>query len=293
MNDASRRGTPPADYEALRVRLAREHERLSPRLRQIAEFALAHPDEVALETVAGLAARIGVPPSALVRFAQAFGYSGFSALQRIFRERLVARLPAYAQRIRRARREAGRLQPALAAFLEAAQQACARLPVSELQERLAAAAGLLASRPRLAVVGMRRSFPVAAYLAYAFARLGRDARLLAGPGGTLALEYPCLDAERALLAVSFSPYAPETLETIGVARRAGAPVVALTDGPLSPLVREADVALVVADPEVEGVRGLAASMTVASALVLELGRRLVETDGEAGADAAGSHGDRT
>ncbi len=275
MNEIGRRDAPPGDYEDLRVRLAREHERLSPRLRQIAEFALAHPDEVALETVAALAARIGVPPSALVRFAQAFGYPGFSALQRVFRDRLVARLPAYAQRIRRARRRPGEAQPALAAFLDAAHHAFARMPTAELQERLTAAARLLAARPALAVVGMRRSFPVAAYLAYAFARLGRDARLLAGLGGTLALEHPALGPDRPLLAVSFSPYAPETLETVGAARQAGAPVVAVTDGPLSPLVREAEVALVVVDPEVEGVRGLAASMTVASALVLEVGRLLV------------------
>ena len=46
---------------------------------------------MALDTVARWRRGAGVQPSALVRFAQALGYDGFSGLQRVFRGRLVER----------------------------------------------------------------------------------------------------------------------------------------------------------------------------------------------------------
>lgn len=62
---------PQDSYETLRAEIARRHAGLSGRLRQIAEFALDHPTDVALGTVAKVARRAGVPPSAVIRFARA------------------------------------------------------------------------------------------------------------------------------------------------------------------------------------------------------------------------------
>jgi DNA-binding MurR/RpiR family transcriptional regulator len=54
-------------YDELRGAIAQRHRALSGRLQQIAEFVLDHPTEVALGTVAEVAERSGVPPSAIVR----------------------------------------------------------------------------------------------------------------------------------------------------------------------------------------------------------------------------------
>ncbi len=93
--------TPPREtYEALRAEIARRHPRFSDRLRQIAEFALDHPTEMALGTVAEVAERAGVQPSAIVRFARALGFGGFTEMQQVFRSRLVASIaPSYKDRI--------------------------------------------------------------------------------------------------------------------------------------------------------------------------------------------------
>jgi DNA-binding MurR/RpiR family transcriptional regulator len=63
------------------------------RLKQLATFALEHPEDVAFGTVAGIAEHAGVQPSTLVRFAKSLGYDGFSHLQQIFRDRLRERFP--------------------------------------------------------------------------------------------------------------------------------------------------------------------------------------------------------
>ena len=52
---STRRETPQHEtYEALRNEIARRHPRFSDRLQVIAEFALDHPTEIALGTVAEL-----------------------------------------------------------------------------------------------------------------------------------------------------------------------------------------------------------------------------------------------
>src|SRR4029079_814982 len=92
-------------YEALRAEIARRHPRFSDRLKVIAEFALDHPTEIALGTVADVAQRAKVQPSAIVRFARALGYGGFSEMQQVVRSRLLARIAAsYRERLARLRR---------------------------------------------------------------------------------------------------------------------------------------------------------------------------------------------
>ena len=87
-------------YEELRADIARRHPDLSDRLQVIAEFALDHPPEMALGTVAEVAERAKLQPSAIVRFAHAMGYGGFTEMQQIFRSRLVAgATPSYKERI--------------------------------------------------------------------------------------------------------------------------------------------------------------------------------------------------
>jgi len=276
---------PPDTFDELRALIAERHGQLSARLRDIAEFSLAHPEEVALETVATLARRAGAPPSALVRFAQALGFEGFSQMQRVFRDRLVTRIPSYAERIRRAGRPDSRRAPPLQAFAEATMQAVGRLRAELSEQTLEQGAELLAAADTIHLVGQRRSFPVVAYLAYAFAHLGRRAHLLDGVGGMLGQQADAMRPGDVLLASSFKPYARETLEVVEQAVALDVPVIAVTDLPLSPLARLGRVILPVEDAEVEGVRGLPAAMSAASALVLALGRKLVS---ESGAGAANS-----
>src|SRR4051794_6027237 len=97
---AGRDGAASDPYEALRGEIARRHPDFSDRLKVIGEYALEHPTEMALGTVAEVASRAKVQPSAVVRFANALGYGGFSELKQVFRSRLVASVaPTYKERI--------------------------------------------------------------------------------------------------------------------------------------------------------------------------------------------------
>ena len=77
----------------------------------------------------------------------------------------------------------------------------------------------------------------------------------------------------ALLAVSVHPYSAEVLEVCTLARDRQVAVVALTDGPLSPLESTATIAFDVRDAELSGFRSLVAQMCLSQALVFGVAAR--------------------
>jgi DNA-binding MurR/RpiR family transcriptional regulator len=120
------------------------------------------------------------------------------------------------------------------------------------------------------VLGLRRSYAVAAYLAYALNRIGQPAVLITGMGGAIAEQASVVNGQDLLIAISFPPYAPDTLAICDQVRQSGAKRMAITDACLSPIARDADLVLEVNDAQLKGFRSLAAAMCVAQALVMGL-----------------------
>ena len=94
-----RRMTPSASFQQFADAVSTAYPNLSPQQQVIAQYVLEHPDELALGTAATVAEAAGVQPSALVRFANVMNFSGFSQLQRLFRNRLLERAGTYRERI--------------------------------------------------------------------------------------------------------------------------------------------------------------------------------------------------
>ena len=76
-----------------------------------------------------------------------------------------------------------------------------------------------------------------------------------------------------MLAVSFTPYAAETLALCTTASRAGAHVIAITDSPFSPLTEIAETWLEVAETDHAGFRSLSATFALATTLSVALAER--------------------
>jgi DNA-binding MurR/RpiR family transcriptional regulator len=282
----------PATLDELREQITLRYDSLSKRLKQIGRFVLDYPNDVALETVVVIAERSSVQPSALIRFAQAFGYSGFSDMQRVFQAELMHGKPNYRERIRLFREgeediDADQPISVLRAFAGADMAALEQLPAAVDDQAFAQAVELLAGAPGILVAGQRRSFPVAAYLAYALSHLDRPVRLLDGLGGMLKEQVRSAGRQDVLVAISFSPYAAETCEVVDLARQRGLRVIALTDSPLSPLVQQADIWFDVRDAEVQGFRTLNATLCLAQSLAVAAGYRL---ERELAAGQATAHG---
>ena len=218
-----------------------------------------------------------MPRSSLIRFAQAFGFDGFSAMQRVS-----ATSWSSGPRLCRADSRAASLRRRERPGLGSRSAGLGRdrrpraLRGTTPPEQIERAVTLLAAADTIHVVGQRRAFAVAAYLAYAIGQLGSRTYLLDGIGGMTMHQADLMARRDALIAVSFSPYAPETLDVCRRAAERGIPVLAVTDGPLSPLVPLASVAFEIEDAELQGFRALSATMCLALTLVVRLGQRAGE-----------------
>jgi len=271
----------PSSFDQLKDHLSKAYPGLSPQLQRIAAFALEHPHDMALDTVAALARGASVQPSALVRFAQALGYEGFSDLQRVFRGRLVARsnhsgLRNYRERIQAFRAGQRRSGPAgvLAQFAADGIASLEHLHEQVSPEDLAAAVKMLVAARTIYVLGHRRSFPVAYYLAYALAQMDLHAQLLDTVGGMLREPARLIGPKDALLVVSFKNYTPDVIEVAQSCHERKVPVIAITDNALSPLVQPATICFQIEERTSQPFRMLVAPMCLAQALVVSVGEQL-------------------
>ncbi len=268
--DTSDTGTVPADFEALRADLLQRKNTLPKRLRQVAEHALHNPDDIAFGTVASIAAAAEVQPSTLIRFAQHLGFEGFSSLQSLFRERLRGRQSAYGERLE-GLRSGGAVPQAvtlLDGFAEAGHRSLDALAQGIDPAAFGRAAERLARAETIYLMSKRRSHPIGAYMAYAFARLGIRCQM-AGTAAGIDDDLLALATPRDVgFAISFSPYAPETVaQARGLAGR-GVPVLSLTDSLFSPLAELSAEWFEIVEADHAGFRLLSASMTFAMALTV-------------------------
>ncbi len=260
----------PTSVDEFRDRLSQVLDSLPRRLRQCADYIASNTDRIAVSTVAELAAGADVPPSALMRFCQILGFSGFSEMQKLFREAYSPGWPDYATRLKNLKEGSGG-QPAalLAEFVEAGRLSLESLAKSLDEAVLAQAVATLAAADTVHVMGLRRAFPVAAYLAYVFDKMSVPAMLHDGVG---KLDHRfALRPGDAVVAITFAPYSEETLSLASEARSRGLSVVALTDRLTSPLARHATAVLTVTEVDFGAFRSLSATIAMAIALAVAVG----------------------
>lgn len=267
--DENTSGAVPKSVDEFRARLTALGDGLPKRLQQCADHVAANLDRIAVSTVAEMAAGADVPPSAFMRFCQIMGFAGYSDLQRLFREAYAPGFPDYATRLANLKSGAGGAGRLLAEFVEAGRMSLEGLAKSVDEAALAQAVEVLSQAGVIHVVGMRRAFPVASYLAYVFEKMSVPAMLHEG-AGKLDQRH-ALRVGDAILAISFAPYSEETLSLAGDARARGLAVVALTDTLSSPLARVADAVLTVQEVDFGAFRSLSATIVMAITLAVAVG----------------------
>lgn len=265
----------PRDFPALRALIAARAPTLPRRLTQVASFALDNPDDIAFGTAASVAQRSGVQPSTLVRFSQALGYQGFSDLQEVFRARLRDRVPSYEERLKQLREHGGSSKSGLLlqGFADAAERSVADLRLKLAPEALDTAVEILAKAETIYLVGLRRSFPITSYMAYAMGKLGIRNLLVDGIAGLGAEQIGFISPRDAVLAISFTPYASETVSLVHAAKARHAKVVSITDSIFSPIAPTADTWLEIVEADFEGFRSMAATMALAMTLTVAVASR--------------------
>ncbi len=272
--------TAPVSLEEFNHRLAEISETMPKRLRQCAEFVAQNTDRIAVSTVAELSVGAGVQPSAFMRFCQLMGFSGFSEMQKMFRETYAQKWPDYATRLENLRATGDDSPSALLAeFVEAGRLSLENLASTVDLETLEKAVDVLAEAPMIHVVGFRRAFPVASYLSYAFEKMNIAAVLHDGVGN-LNPRHAIREGD-VVIAITFAPYSQETIDLAAYAHDLGNKVVAISDSLSGPMRKTEALMLSVSEVDVGAFRALSATISLAIALAVSVGaKREKLIDGE-------------
>lgn len=267
---------PAPTAEQLLAAIRDAFDSLSRQLKLIARYVEQHRDQIGLDRIQDVARNSGVQPSAVIRFAKRFGFSGYTGMQKIFRDGIAQQIAPggnYQARIRSVIASAeGRLASADIAdeFIAgsiAGMQAFRRGLHSASFDQ---AVDLLMQAPAVWVMGARRSFAVASYLTYALQHTDKRVTLVSGLGGMFEGQMRGLRPGDVMLVASFSPYAEESLQCARLAVARGARVLAITDSLMSPLAALSAATLVVHESSTFGFRSLSNTMCLAQSLFIAL-----------------------
>ena len=275
----TRKQQPPASLSALLQAIKRDYDELSPQLRTIAQHIEKHGEQLAFLGVQELADQCKVQPSAIVRFAKQFGFGGFSDLHAVFKagaQEQLSKRANYHERIQSLiKNESGALPSAQLAreVVTTSIESLETLVQSLDDGAFDRAVNLLVNARAIWLAGARRSFPVASYLAYALQHTDKPVQWLHGTGLMHDSQLNGLNPKDVMVAISFEPYAQETLKAIQTAASHHAPVVLITDSLLSTAAKYASETLLVHDGATFGFRSLTSTLCLAQSLFLAMAYR--------------------
>ena len=261
------------EYQELSQRVEDAFEGMSAQLKRAARYVLDHPDDVALLSMRQFATQADVHPSTMMRLVKELGLDGYAAFQEPHRHRLRTRpeenFSGDARSIQK--RGSSSREVLLDDLLDTE-----RANLLDLQEKvgyslLIECADQIRSARRVYVCGARSSYPAAFYFHYAYRMFNDNIRLLDGHGDTSADNLRGIGPDDVLLAISVSPYSRMTQSAVNYASSQGASVIAMTDSPVSPMVKEHKAkAIVLSTKSPSLFRSVVPAMTAVQALLLLL-----------------------
>jgi len=283
-------GKKPSTVDEFQARLIGERHLFTSKMLEAGAWVLDNPRLVALETLSVLAESSRLTPSIFVRLAKAMGFEGFSDMQRIFRAPLHEVFPVtLSERISHSHGDEQVHNPddiialgqsfcrANSASLAHLGERLAELPLDAVIDRMISARSVH-------VIGLDRSFPVAAYLSYALRRAGVQAVHVTGMGSSVEDQISVMVPGDVLASISFPPYAQNTIAATAIARDAGHPIIAITDTPVSPITEGATDILSVEDAELHGFRSLTAVMSLVQTVTIGIAYRQRKRSGDINLD---------
>ena len=256
------------DMQDMIDRLNQSGKRLSKGHRKIAQYIVEHYDKAVFMTASKLGECVGVSESTVVRFVSAMGYEGYPQLQRSLQELVSHRLTAN-QRFEMSTeidpREA--LGVVLKSDMQNLRATLEQMDANVFEDVVKR----LLSAKAIYVMGLRSAAPLAQFMGYYLNYIFDDVHLVSSGATDVFEEISKLKENDVLVGISFPRYSSRTLEAMRFAKRCGAQVVAITDGPMSPLADIADATLTARTDMASFVDSLAAPLSLINALLVALG----------------------
>ena len=202
------------------------HERFTPTERRIAEAVLEDPMLLTFGTVSALADRVGTSSPSIVRFAAKLGFDGFSELQQSVRKEVSKQLTSPSHRVRHQSESVAPIRSKIEAAVHVAFDALT-------DECLESMASPIVSATNVWILSGETSMAGAIALTSGLSMIRPNVRLVQEHSTSRDL-CGAISTDVAVV-FDFSRYRRNSVIAARTLADLGVQIVAITDGPLSPL----------------------------------------------------------
>ena len=244
------------ETQELIQRLNQSGRKLSKSHKRIAEYIVAHYDKAAFMTASKLGEYVGVSDSTVVRFAD--------ALLELIRHRLTA-----SQRFEMSAEMPQSM--VLSRVLKADMQNIRNTIDINDEHMFDNVVETLRSANHIYILGLRSSAPLAEFMGFYMKFVSDSVTVVTSGMSDIFEQLSRIGENDVLICISFPRYASRTVEAMEFAHSRNAKLVAITDGPMSPLHALSDYCLMAKSDMASFVDSLAAPLSLINALLVAMG----------------------
>ena len=228
-------------------RLASELPELTPEAQKAATYVLENPRDVGVSTVREIAEAANVKPNTFVRMARQVGFEGYDDFRVPFREAIrrgAVDFPDRArwlQEVRKSGDLGGLYADMVQEVLNNIEETFAGISADQLKD----AANSIWNSRNIFVLGVGVHNSNARNFTYLASTGMVQFHSIPKPGSTPVDDLAWADERDVLIAITCKPYRSEVVEAVKIAREQNMTIIALSDSPASPILRDADHGFVV------------------------------------------------
>jgi DNA-binding MurR/RpiR family transcriptional regulator len=226
------------------LRIKSASEMFKPAEKAVADFVLAHPEQVMHMSVSEAARDIGVGESTVIRFCRALGYKGYQEFKLRLAQDLVEPVEFIHENISFSDSTAQLAQKVFQTNIQAVGDTMKALDPQMVE----VAARSLADATKVDIYGVGYSSFTALDAKLKFVRLGLSADAY-GDAHLQVMAAASLRKGDVAIGISHSGSTKDVVDALMVARKSGASTIAITNYSPSPITRVSDVVLLTASPE--------------------------------------------
>ncbi len=243
---------------------------LSKRLQQVAHYLLDNKNSVAFDTIAILADKANVPPSTLIRFANAFHFKGFNEMKLLFQRHLMGEMDneklTYKQQYKKEPPNLNEPDYILQEFAQANSHALQQLAHQTHKDMLNKTIQLLEYAETIYIGGFHHSFSAASYFFHTLSHIPCETVFVNCLGGMYKEQLRNITHRDVLFGIHFHPYSEEMQKMCEIAAYKEAKQIIVTDSPISPLASLSDVCLTVKEAQIKMFRSQTSTLCLLQAL---------------------------
>lgn len=211
--------------------------KLTPAQHHIAQFLMENGDAAAFMTARQMASAVGQSDAAVVRFAKAVGYGGFSKFRDALRGELLDIAGSSGMQAQAIDDPSDRMHQHVASISDELIRKTIEINSTNAFEAVVSS---FIEAARISVTGHGTSYPLAVYLSMHLNQCLDKARIFTVDHGDLAERFRSVGETDVFVGIGYIRYLPYTIEILRQAKKSGARVVAITDKLSSPLAEHAD-----------------------------------------------------